>query len=189
MKNILFATLLIPFFAFGQNLEEETKTNYGVTRKHEFRIDAAELVSIPNLEINYEYIINKNAGAGAAVSFLLGSNDFEMLQNFAFTPYYRQYFFNKKDYGGRGFFAEANMRLATGTSEIGSYINDVYVDNQKDWTQFGFGFSIGQKWVNTNGFSLELSIGGGRYLGNQSEEGDIPAGFFRGGILVGYRFF
>lgn len=53
------------------------------------------------------------------------------------------------------------------------------------WFETGGGLSLGQKWVSPNGFIFEISAGGGRYLLNDEA---APAGYFRGGVLVGYRF-
>ena len=125
-------------------------------------------------------------------------DDYGSYQKFAFTPYYRQYFFNKKEYGARGLFAEGLLQLATGEALYGDFhqgndigfIDDegadiIFPDTNGNWTNFGIGFALGQKWVSANGFILELSVGGGRYFGGK--EGS-PEGFFRGGVLVGYRF-
>jgi hypothetical protein len=107
-------------------------------------------------------------------------------QTFTIAPYYRQYFFNKKDYGARGLFAEGLLQYGTGDDYYGDYYYEqTFGDNTNSkWNAFGIGFALGQKWVSQNGFILEISLGGGRYFGN--EEG-APEGFFRGGILVGYR--
>jgi len=45
-------------------------------------------------------------------------------------------------------------------------------------------YFILQKWVNRNGFVIELSLGGGRYLGD-NDDSLSPEGFFRGGVSFG----
>lgn len=137
---------------------------------------------VPALDISYEYVISRYSGAGANIHFSL-SDELDFEQNFAFTPYYRQYFFNKKDYGARGFFAEGSLQYATGEQTV--FNSDTNSQSSEDWSQFGIGFAIGQKWVSRNGFVIELLLGGGRYL---SDDDFAPEAFFRGGISVGYRF-
>jgi len=195
----MLLTLFLGVSTIGFAQDTETTENVAADRKHEIRLDALEALSISTIEVNYEYIISRFSGVGAAVSVRLDdSDDYGSYQKFAFTPYYRQYFFNKKDYGARGLFAEGLLQIATGEelyvdyyegNDIG-FPNDegadiIFPESNRNWTNFGVGFALGQKWVSKNGFILELSIGGGRYFGGK--EGS-PEGFFRGGVLVGYRF-
>ena len=181
MKKTLVA-LFLGSSLFGLTQETNLTDNPAINRKHEIRLDAVEALVVSTVELNYEYVISKYSGVGAAVSVGFDSDDLENYHKFAFTPYYRQYFFNKKDYGARGLFAEGLLQLATGED---SSVNDIFPSTAGEWTNFGIGFGLGQKWVSKNGFVLELSLGGGRYLG-ADENG--PEGFFRGGVLVGYRF-
>lgn len=185
----MLLTLFLGVSTIGFAQESETTNDVATDRKHEIRLDALEALSISTIELNYEYIINRFSGLGAAISVRLDeSNDYGSYQKFAFTPYYRQYFFNKKEYGARGLFAEGLLQVATGEELYTNFYegNDIgFPDSNRNWTNFGVGFALGQKWVSKNGFILELSLGGGRYFGGK--EGS-PEGFFRGGVLVGYRF-
>jgi hypothetical protein len=184
-KTFLSVLCLITLAVHAQEQASENASK--LNSKHELRLDGLEALAIPNLEINYEYVISKYAGAGAAISVSLGGDDFNEYQKFAFTPYYRQYFLNKKEYGARGLFVEGLLQVATGED-----YNDYYHDlpggygpmDQGSWFNVGPGLAIGQKWVNHNGFVFELSAGGGRYLIDTHG----PLGYFRGGVLVGYRF-
>ena len=45
--------------------------------------------------------------------------------------------------------------------------------------------SLGQKWVNKNGFVFELLLGVSRTLGANSAGSEA---YLRGGLSVGYRF-
>jgi hypothetical protein len=186
MKKILL-TLCLGASAIGLTQETETTDNLPPSQKHEIRIDAFEVLAINTIEFNYEYILSKYTGIGAAISFGWDEgSDFENYQNFAFTPYFRQYFFNKKDYGARGLFAEGMLQVASGERWYEDFFEDGNSNTtSNNWTNFGIGFALGQKWVSRNGFVLEISIGGGRYIGNADAS---PEGFIRGGILVGYRF-
>lgn len=175
--------LLVSLFSFTlMAQDDDVNLNDINNKKHEFRIDAIEGLAVPALDVSYEYVLSRYSGVGASINFLLESdNDFN--QNFSFTPYYRQYFFNKKDYGARGFFAEGLIQYATGEGRLFDFNNNTEED--ESWSQFGIGFAVGQKWVSRNGFVIELLAGGGRYFGG---EDFAPDGFFRGGINIGYRF-
>lgn len=182
MKRISTAILVLGVF-FGVQAQEESSTGY--LNKHEFRIDALEILAIPNLELNYEYVISKYSGVGATMNISL-DNEFNELQKFSFAPYFRQYFLNKKEYGARGLFVEGLLQFASGDGFINRDFDGTVFNSGDDWFDMGVGIAIGQKWVSENGFIFEISAGGGRYLLNTD---DSPGGFFRGGILIGYRFF
>ena len=190
MKKI-FLLIFLGTSLLGFSQESEN-VNTGPQGKHELRLDAFEALAFTTIEVNYEYVISKYSGAGAAISFNLGNEAIGGYgQNFAFTPYYRQYFLNKKEYGARGLFVEGDLQFATGDYENYYYNYDPNTGYSSEgtldenWFEAGIGLAIGQKWVSNNGFTFEISAGGGRYLLN----GDFaPEGYFRGGILVGYRF-
>lgn len=192
MKKKLLTALLGLFTIALWAQEEESSTPKSIDeRVHELRLDALEALLIPTIEINYEYVLSRYSGVGAAVSFSFeGDDDIDYRQDFAFTPFYRQYFFNKKEYGARGFFVEGIAQIAGGdeTFEERLFTTDgsgSVVVTDESWFNFGLGLAIGQKWVSNNGFVFELSIGGGRYF---IDDDFGPEAFARGGILVGYRF-
>ncbi|MEL6810757.1 MAG: hypothetical protein AAFP76_05435 [Bacteroidota bacterium] len=190
MKRI-FLTLCIGISTLGFSQESE-ETEFNVAdRKHELRIDATEALIVPAIEINYEYVLSKYSGVGGSVSFTI-EDDQDYEQDYAVNAYYRQYFFNKKDFGARGFFAEGLLQYTGGTTlddffEVTDPVtgNGIIISTEEDWTAFGIGFAIGQKWVSRNGFIVEINAGGGR---NLSSDEAAPDAFFRGGVLVGYRF-
>ena len=192
MKKKMLTALLGLFTVALWAQDEDSKQPKGIEdRVHELRLDALEALLIPTLEINYEYVLSRYSGVGAAVSFSFeGDDDVDYEQNWAITPFYRQYFFNKKEYGARGFFVEGMLQVAGGNESYEEVLftpdgmgGNRFVD--ENWTNFGIGLALGQKWVSNNGFVFELSIGGGRYF-IDDEFG--PDAFARGGILVGYRF-
>ena len=190
MKKKLLTALLGLFTIALWAQEEESTTSKSIEeRVHELRLDAIEALLIPTVEINYEYVLSRYSGVGVAASISFDDNDdIDNQQNFAITPFYRQYFFNKKEYGARGFFVEGMLQFAGGDEDItlitvGEGSSNVTSDG--DWFNAGIGLALGQKWVSNNGFVFELSAGGGRYL---LDEEFGPDAFFRGGSLVGYRF-
>lgn len=190
MKKKLLTALLGLFTAALWAQDNESTTPKPIEeRKHELRLDALEALAVPNIEFSYEYVLSRYSGVGTSASFSL-NDDFDEYQAWALTPFYRQYFFNKKEYGARGFFVEGLLKFAGGTEENFDYLvtidgNTTEVITQENWFNAGIGVAIGQKWVSNNGFVFELSLGGGRYL---IDDQDGPEGFLRGGILVGYRF-
>ena len=129
---------------------------------------------------------NKYSGFGAAISLTL-EEDYDFQEKFSFTPYYRQYFLNKKDYGARGLFVEGMLRLAGGVNEELTFDSNTGFSTsvEENWFDLGAGLAVGHTWVSENGFVFELSFGGGRYL-LDSKADDF---FLRGGVLIGYRFF
>lgn len=185
MKKSLFI-LFIGLAAMAMGQETETTELNKIDSKHEVRVDVLESLIAPAIDVSYEYVISKFSGAGIS-AFVALDDDIGDYQNFAITPYYRQYFFNKKEYGARGFFAEGVVQFAAG--DTGDYFYDDitgnYISEDRNWNAFGIGFAIGQKWVSKNGFVAEISAGGGR---NFASEDFVPEAFFRGGISFGYRF-
>lgn len=188
-KIVFFIIMGSSFLAFSQ---ESENLEAGPQGKHELRLDAFEALAFKTIEINYEYVISKYSGAGAAVSINLDDESIVGYgESFTFTPYYRQYFLNKKEYGARGLFVEGSLQLAAGKNESYYYNYNPNTEYYQEhitsdkWFEAGVGLAIGQKWVSNNGFTFEISAGGGRYLLNDDY---APEGYFRGGILVGYRF-
>lgn len=182
MKQLnIFLLLSFLFLSICTKAQEEEPVNLNKIndKKHEFKIDALEGLGIPALDISYEYVLNRYSSVGISISTHFEGADIDFPQDFAITPYFRQYFFNKKDYGARGFFVEGLLQYATGEGTIFDF------NEQEKWNQFGVGVALGKKWVSRNGFVIEFHGGGGRYLGNDE---NAPGGFARIGVNLGYRF-
>lgn len=176
MKKILVLVIcvFISSFSFGQ--EEEIKERKSLEeRKHEFRIGGIKLLA-ELVEISYEHINNSNSGFGVSVLFNLEKNS-DYLEQFSITPFYRMYFTSNEDFGAKGFYAEGFGKLATGEDAI-------FTTNEGKYTDFSLGIGAGQKWVNSNGFVVDLSLGLSRTIGGNSGH-DI---YIRGGLALGYRF-
>ncbi len=136
--------------------------------ENEIRLNALSFLAEEDLNIFYERILNKSSSLG--ISMFINAGDGSMLtdRKFAINPYYRFYFYNSKEYGARGFFIEGFSSFAS-------------VENES--LQVSLGMTIGQKWVNTNGFSFELFVGLARYITDTAFEGHAPIG-----IAIGKRF-
>ena len=137
--------------------------------ENELRINALSLIAGGDINIFYERISNRSSSFGLSM-FINGGDEFidTTDRKFAINPYYRFYFFNSKEYGARGFFVEGFSSFASLESES---------------LQVSLGMSIGQKWVNTHGFSFELFLGLSRYITDSDNELYVPAG-----VAIGKRF-
>lgn len=187
MKNYLLFFIAILCITLCEAQEKDSISSMNL--KHELKLDAVELVAAANVELSYEYLISTFSGVGISIAFDAGSNDEDVLK-WAITPFYRQYFFNRQSKRARGLFAEGHLNI--GSFEDDYYYNydyyceDCTYEDPKKTTALGAGFAIGYKWASDNGFVIEPSLGVGRNLflkDNQSL--DV---YFRGGVLVGYRF-
>ena len=130
--------------------------------ENELRVNALSFLTVSDINIFYEKILNRSSSFGLSM-FINGGDDVGDIteRKFAINPYYRFYFFNSKEYGARGFFVEGFSSFASLESES---------------LQVSLGMSIGQKWVNTHGFSFELFLGLSRYITDSDNELYVPAG-------------
>ena len=137
--------------------------------ENELRVNALSFLTVSDINIFYEKILNRSSSFGLSM-FINGGDDVGDIteRKFAINPYYRFYFFNSKEYGARGFFVEGFSSFASLESES---------------LQVSLGMSIGQKWVNTHGFSFELFLGLSRYITDSDNELYVPAG-----VAIGKRF-
>lgn len=172
---ICILLVIISFSSFAQTEELDR------VAKNEFKIDAFDLAFLSTLDISYERVNNSSMGYG--VSLLLNFNkDDGYYDKFAITPFFRMYFFNKQDYGAKGFFAEVFSKFVSGENR--DYFSFKEVEDV-DYFDMSLGMGLGWKWVNKNGLTLEISLGGGRYLGIDDNSPKLSG---RGGISFGYRF-
>jgi len=175
IKKIILLLSLIGISSTTWSQEPNT-----AEKKHELRIDALEMLVYPGLDITYEYVLNEYSGVGAAVNFRLDppEDDYEA---FTFAPYYRQYFFQNKYFGSKGFYIEGLMQYTSGKTE-----KETQISNVENYNDLGVGFGGGVKWITNNGFIIDLGGDIGRNFKFDEESNDV---FFRWGISLGYRFF
>ncbi len=154
----------------------------------EIKVDILEGLALPALDLIYEYALSYSSGTGASIKYYLGNQgNNDALAKFVFQPYYRQYFYQKQDFGISGVFVEGCLRYASGTTDHYDYdyeTNSYPEPTKVNWGTAGIGCSVGKKWVNQSGFLFEVIIGGGRYLAPTYG----PDGFFNGSFNVGFRF-
>jgi hypothetical protein len=180
LKSLLLLCLLVGFQSYAQ--ENDDQYNIG-DRKNEIRLDVFDGAFFSALDLSYERVDDTAIGYGASLFVnLRDTNDGGYYEKFAFTPFFRFYFFNKEDYGAKGLFVEVFTKFASGDDYDNIFDND---DNEVDYFDAALGVAIGKKWVNKRGFMLEISAGGGRNIGLDDNSPDFT---FRGGISLGYRF-
>ena len=163
-------------------------------------------MSQPALQITYEKINDPYSSFGADI--FLNFNDTNASGSWsdklALTPFYRFYFFDKRDFGGSGFFTEVFSKFSFGESDEEYYygLNNPNIEpyteiKEEDFFDVALGATIGQKWVNKKGWTFELSLGFGRYLFIKDPEQLLGGpeitsfrsrGAGRGGFSIGKRF-
>jgi len=169
----LFITLVLGVLSCSLVAQENNPDNKA--RKHEVKLDGIKLIAGSIFETSYEYVKSNNSGFG--VSLLVNfDKDNDYPEDFSITPFYRMYFFNREDYGAKGFFVEGFGKYVSG--------DESFSDQTEEYNDFSLGMSLGKKWVNSNGFVFELLVGVGRTLGGDTGHD----AYFRGGLFVGYRF-
>ena len=169
---IIFAAFLLApslfFKGFGQSSDTPSTAPQSVfdISETELRINALALLVGPALDISYERVLSSSSGVGASLLLNFGGDNYGS-QELALSPFYRFYFFDQKDYGARGLFAEAfsSFSLVEPYADWvelpdGSY-SEKDPGNEFQWS---IGFAAGRKWINQKGFSFEIFLGIGRYL-------------------------
>ncbi len=183
MKNLIFGLLFLLSvnIIFSQNKNEEVNV-----KKHEIKINGLLLAVSTSLDLSYEYVNNDATGFGVSLLYNIRDKEFPM-SKFAITPFYRVYFFSKKDYGANGLFVEGFAKMAMVKNRF--YNQDEYNIQRTDGeTKTGFntaiGISIGKKWVNRAHWSLEIFAGMGATISSPNSVEALP----RIGINIGKRF-
>lgn len=181
MKKVFLVITAVLAMNVNIAFSQENESVIDNLRKHEVKINGLLLASSTTLDVTYEYVGNTSYGFGASVLVNAFDREFPR-ERFAVTPFYRAYFFSKKDYGANGIFVEGFLKMASikkGHNYDGNKIEP------KNAFESAIGISIGKKWVNRNGFVLEIFGGVGRVL----NEGNSNVGVLgRGGITIGKRF-
>ena len=115
-----YITLLILLFSISINSQkiqqvEVIKNDNQITDlfdelgQNELKLDLGDILGFPAFDINYERIKDPYSSYGVSLFLNVSNNDSasrNWTDKFTLSPFYRFYFFNKKDYGGAGFFAE-----------------------------------------------------------------------------------
>tara|TARA_A200000113_G_scaffold92192_1_gene82578 strand:- start:311 stop:958 length:648 start_codon:yes stop_codon:yes gene_type:complete len=215
MKKILFLFLISSLYLSSQTVQkvEVIKSDDQINKlfneigNNELKVDLLDLIANTSIDVTYEKINDPYSSYGASIYLnLSGDNTSSNWSDlFSLTPYYRFYFFNKRDYGGAGFFAEIFSKFSSMKYDL-EYYNynsnpdqpgtDYWTyDEEKEFT-IALGASIGQKWINKKGWTFEINFGVGRYLTNNKIESMPgrsvtslrPTAAIKGGFGIGKRF-
>ena len=194
MKKQLFLILLIiSVIAKAQNKTDanETESQKSMTelskkKRHSLSLDVIAGLVFPAFNPRYEYVLNKYSGIGADLNINFDDeNGSQILEKFSFSPYYRQYFFSKEDYGAKGFYGEGFLKFYT-------YENDTYffgdpITNTEAYFETALGVGIGWKWISNSGFLIDINGGLGRNLGftDDPNQRDFTGKF---GVNFGWQF-
>ena len=173
---------------------------------NELKLDSIDMIALPAFDITYERIKDPYSSFGASLFLNVSDNDSgntNWTDKVSITPFYRFYFFNKRDYGGAGFFAEIFTKFSFGKHDVEyynlrvDYGTDYIRTEEENFFDIAPGASIGQKWINKKGWTFEISAGVGRFLLNKDENdsstgqeifSNRPEAVVRGGFSIGRRF-
>ena len=217
MKNITLLILLFSIYISSQEVQqvEVLKNDNQITDlfdelgQNELKLDVVDMLGFPAFDINYEKIKDPYSSFGVSLFLNVSNNDSasrNWTDKFTLSPFYRFYFFNKKDYGGAGFFAEIFTKFSFGKNDV-EYYNfnpdpnnpgiDYWETIEENFFDIAPGAGIGQKWLNKKGWTFEINVGVGRYLLNKDFNTDSsgqevnylrPVAAFKGGLFIGKRF-
>ena len=216
MKYTYFLILLISISINSQEVQkvEVLKNDNQINElfdelgNNELKLDLIDMVALPAFDITYERIKDPYSSFGASLFLNVSDNDSgntNWTDKVSITPFYRFYFFNKRDYGGAGFFAEIFTKFSFGKHDVEYYnynpdqINpgiDYWEVVEENFFDIAPGAGIGQKWLNKKGWTFEINLGVGRFLLNKDETSTIgqeitslrPQAAFKGGFSIGKRF-
>lgn len=208
MKKVFLLLIAFSNFLIAQEVQkvEVVKNDNQITDlfdelgSNEIKLDLIDIIAYPAFNITYEKIKNpyNSFGASLFINFS-GEVNADWVDNFSLTPFYRFYFFNKKDYGGAGFFAEVFSKFSSGKTEYNIYYEDQpsgiprWESDTISQFDIALGASIGQKWVNKMGWTFEINFGLGRFITNNQTDDyngyySRPEVTVRGGLSIGKRF-
>lgn len=198
MKKIIITTITLFTLCFAIAQENEDLTDsqermekFNKVKKHEVSLDVVAAIAGLGINPRYEYVLGRHSGIGADLNIGIYDNeDSDNIETFSFTPYYRQYFFSKEDYGAKGFYGEGFAKIYSFETD-----GDVFFNNntlpQESFTEVALGVGIGWKWVSDSGFLIDVGFGIGRNLGIANDPGNLynlPEIAGRGGVNFGWRF-
>ena len=194
-KQLVLILLIISFIAKAQNKTDanETESQKSMTelskkKRHSLSLDVIAGLVFPAFNPRYEYVLNKYSGIGADLNINFDDeNGSQILEKFSFSPYYRQYFFSKEDYGAKGFYGEGFLKFYTYENETYFFFGDAINTNTETYFETALGVGIGWKWISNSGFLIDINGGLGRNLGftEDPNQRDFTGKF---GVNFGWQF-
>ena len=194
-KQLFLILLTVSFIAKAQNKTDanETESQKSMTelsekKRHSLSLDVIAGLVFPAFNPRYEYVLNKYSGIGADLNINFDDEfrSTQILEKFSFSPYYRQYFFSKEDYGAKGFYGEGFLKFYTYENET-YFFGDSINTNTEAYFETALGIGIGWKWVSNSGFFIDINGGLGRNLGfaDDPNDRDLTGKF---GVNFGWQF-
>ncbi|XLS28049.1 hypothetical protein ACJD0Z_12665 [Flavobacteriaceae bacterium M23B6Z8] len=194
-KYLLLVLVSISMIANAQNKTESDETDsqkrmteFSKAKRHSLSLDVLSALVFPAFNPRYEYVLNKYSGVGADLNINFDNeNGSEILEKFSFSPFYRQYFFSKEDFGAKGFYGEGFLKFYTYENDFTLFIGDAANTTTETYFETAFGIGIGWKWVSDSGFIIDINAGLGRNLGlaDDPDERDFTGKF---GVNFGWQF-
>jgi hypothetical protein len=163
-------------------------TELSKKKRHSLSLVVIAGLVFPAFNPRYEYILNKYSGIGADLNINFDDeNGSQILEIFSFSPYYRQYFFSKEDYGAKGFYGEGFLKFYTYENETNFFFGDAINTNTETYFETALGVGIGWKWISNSGFLIDINGGLGRNLGftDDPNQRDFTGKF---GVNFGWQF-
>lgn len=176
MKKVtLIIALLFSLILSAQETEKP--------ERHEVTLNGLTLVAFEWFDVSYTYLINEESSFGVNLQVGLDADaNIDSFRKFSLTPNYRHYFGKKY---AAGFYVEGFASLINYDADKDYYFSpSQFGYTQENFTDLGFGISVGGKFLTKRGFVADVFLGVGRYL---SDGADLEA-FARIGISLGYRF-
>ena len=138
MKNIILLILLFSVSVNSQKVQqvEVVKNDNQISDlfeelgQNEIKLDLIDILSLPAFDITYERIKDPYSSFGVSLFLNVGDNDSasrNWTDNFSLAPFYRFYFFNKRDYGGAGFFAEVFTKFSSGKHDVEYFLSLIHI--------------------------------------------------------------
>ncbi|PQJ19681.1 hypothetical protein [Tenacibaculum sp. SG-28] len=194
-KTLLLTVLFTSLIVNAQDRQESTETEsqkriteFSERKRHNLSLDVIAALTFPAFNPRYEYVLNKHSSIGADLNINFDDNNgTEILEKFSFSPFYRQYFFSKEDYGAKGFYGEGFLKFYTYEDDISYDVYSNEIASSKNYFETAIGVGIGWKWVSNSGFFIDISGGLGRNLGfaDGPSERELAGKF---GLNFGWQF-
>jgi hypothetical protein len=129
MKKILLLFLSTSLYVSSQEIQKVDVVKndnqiielFNALGTNELKLDLIDILSVPAFDITYEKIKDPYSSFGISLYLNAGNNNSSSgnwTDKLSLTPFYRFYFFNKRDYGGAGFFAEIFTKFSFGKHDV-----------------------------------------------------------------------
>ena len=191
MKQILLYYIFSLNFIYSQEAAK-----IAVVQKNEIRFNIAKFALNNIIELSYERFLNDKFSVGLSSVFLESKYDKENYKISALTEYVNEYQLNpfiryayktnKRDNLYFEAFSSINSGRFKSLERIENEDFAYYIIKQNEYFKFGLGASIGSKFYVFKRFVIDTNAG---YAANITRKKDaIPAGVFRVGVNIGYKF-